>query len=184
MYVDKLEIKNFKCFEETAFELNYPGRETKSGSPLPSRLPNVNLFLGDNGTGKSSVFKALTLAVLAPILQSSGFTADFLVRRLQSNASLRRDESLDDEANVRASLKLHNADVDDKELVGHLKIMTLSITRRGDFESIAVLASPPGKTYCSSMVCLPFSSSAMAQTGVQRGQRVIVRIYGYRAFSA
>ena len=75
MYVEKLTISNFRCFERADVELNYPGR---ADSPAHA---NVNLFVGGNGSGKSSFFKALALGVLAPIMQSSGLNAEYFVRR-------------------------------------------------------------------------------------------------------
>jgi hypothetical protein len=77
-YVRSLSIKNLKCFEETAVELNYP-RSTRSASP---HLTNINLFLGENGTGKTTVCQALCIGVLQNILALSGtgFRSSGLVR--------------------------------------------------------------------------------------------------------
>lgn len=44
MVINKLRIKNFKCFSDIAFELG-----------------NLNLLAGSNGCGKSSVIQALLL---------------------------------------------------------------------------------------------------------------------------
>ncbi|MEY2927048.1 MAG: hypothetical protein RL367_1525, partial [Pseudomonadota bacterium] len=55
----------------------YPGRVEQP----QARLANVNLILGDNGGGKSSVLRALTVAILASVLPSTGFIAHRLVRR-------------------------------------------------------------------------------------------------------
>lgn len=62
-------------------QLQYPGR-TKSDGP---EFDNVNLILGDNGGGKSSVLRALAIAMLAPVLPGAGFVATRLVRRLRDN---------------------------------------------------------------------------------------------------
>lgn len=79
MYVENLSISNFRCFEDTRLMLNYPGRQERASL----RLPNVNLLLGGNGSGKSSVFKALALSVLSDTLASSGFRPYYLVRRTE-----------------------------------------------------------------------------------------------------
>ncbi|TCN28681.1 AAA family ATPase [Sinorhizobium americanum] len=77
MYAKSLTIYDFKCFQRAKLDLQYPGRKT-AGS---SEISNVNLILGDNGGGKSSVLRALAIAVLAPALQRSGFVPYRLVRR-------------------------------------------------------------------------------------------------------
>ena len=83
--------------------LNYPGRQDR----VSLRLPNVNLLLGGNGSGKSSVFKALALSILSDTLASSGFRPYYLVRRTggepeQTEASSGRI------AEITAALKFHS----------------------------------------------------------------------------
>ena len=46
MRIDRLEIENFKCFEKLSFDLN----------------PHFTLFVGENGSGKTSVLEALAIA--------------------------------------------------------------------------------------------------------------------------
>lgn len=77
MYAKRLDIYAFKAFGKARLDLQYPGR---AGADLP-QLRNVNLILGDNGGGKSSVLRALAIAILAPALMESGFIAYRLVRR-------------------------------------------------------------------------------------------------------
>lgn len=80
MYAKKLNVYGFKCFGKAEIELQYPGRTT---APV-SEIGNVNLILGDNGGGKSSVLRALAIAMLAPALLESGFVPDRLVRRVRA----------------------------------------------------------------------------------------------------
>lgn len=49
MYISKLKIKNFKCFDEV--EINFD--------------PNFNLIIGENNSGKSTIFEAMRLWQLA-----------------------------------------------------------------------------------------------------------------------
>lgn len=49
MHISKLKIKNFKCFDEV--EINFD--------------PNFNLIIGENNSGKSTIFEALRLWQLA-----------------------------------------------------------------------------------------------------------------------
>lgn len=51
MYAKSIAMYGFKCFGKAEVELLYPGRAEET----PLKHPNVNLILGDNGGGKSSV---------------------------------------------------------------------------------------------------------------------------------
>lgn len=74
MYVQKLRVRNLRSFAQASLELNVPGMS------IP--FANVNVLLGDNGLGKTSVLRAVALAVLGPLLSgSSGFVPEGLVRR-------------------------------------------------------------------------------------------------------
>jgi hypothetical protein len=83
VYVRSLQIENLRCFESATVDLQFPGREQAS----PPDLPNVNLLLGNNGAGKTTVLKAIALGVLGPILPSSGFVSYNLVRRSTGSSS-------------------------------------------------------------------------------------------------
>lgn len=77
MYARKMSAYDFRCFGTAKMEFQYPGRRSKGAS----EIDNVNLILGDNGGGKSSVLRAVAIAVLAPVLLESGFVAYRMVRR-------------------------------------------------------------------------------------------------------
>lgn len=77
MYATRLWAYDFRCFGKAEMELQFPGRVGTGAS----EVPNVNLILGDNGGGKSSVLRAIAIAVLAPVLLESGFVAHRMVRR-------------------------------------------------------------------------------------------------------
>lgn len=77
MYAKTLHIDNFKCFGQVDVSFQYPGR---GGEGVPV-LDNVNLILGDNGGGKTSILRAIAIAVLGQTLSESGFVAWRLVRR-------------------------------------------------------------------------------------------------------
>ena len=63
-------------------DLQYPGRPLSSAlDTTVLEMPNVNLIVGDNGGGKSSVLRAIALAALAPAMLESGFVPYRLVRR-------------------------------------------------------------------------------------------------------
>lgn len=75
MHIQKLKIGNLRSFKNAEIEFNLP--ETKG-----LEFPNVNVLLGDNGVGKTSVLRAVALATLGPLLSgSSGFVSEGLVRQ-------------------------------------------------------------------------------------------------------
>jgi predicted ATP-binding protein involved in virulence len=82
LYIKSLNLKNFKCFDNARMRFQYPGRRVQGVD-----FNNVNLILGDNGGGKSSLLRALAIAVLAPALVESGFVPYRLVRRVLGNES-------------------------------------------------------------------------------------------------
>ncbi|MBY5828653.1 AAA family ATPase [Rhizobium leguminosarum] len=75
MYAKSIQIYEFKCFEKAVAEFRYPG---ENGAVERN---NINLVLGDNGGGKSSLLKAIAIATLAPALLEGGFVPYRLVRR-------------------------------------------------------------------------------------------------------
>lgn len=88
MYAKSISIYGFKCFGKAEVELRYPERE--DGDVVQ---PNINLILGDNGGGKSSVLRAIAIAALAPALINAGFVAYRLARR-DANAGIIGDSLL------------------------------------------------------------------------------------------
>lgn len=75
MHIQKLQIENLRSFKKAEIEFNLP--DTRD-----MQFPNVNVLLGDNGLGKTSVLRAVALAVLGPLLSgSSGFVPEGLVRK-------------------------------------------------------------------------------------------------------
>jgi AAA domain, putative AbiEii toxin, Type IV TA system len=99
MYVRSLQIENLRCFQSAEIELQYPGRNPEEAN----LLPNVNLLLGINGAGKSTVLKAIALGILGRVLPMSGFVPYHLVRRGR--------EGREDSARIKAQLFVHSLDV-------------------------------------------------------------------------
>lgn len=147
MYIESLEVTNFRCFEHAQVKFEYFGRHSEATAP---RLPNVNLILGDNGTGKSAVLTAITLGVLGRVIQSSGFRPYFLVRRAgQESRDLtnRRQENAEALVKVRlyAQDALETPAVWGQETTGTITGQAV-MSRLGDTETISAAAQVnPGK---------------------------------------
>ncbi len=77
MYLTQLTVREFRCIARTSIDLLHPDRPG-AGS---LELPNVNLLVGLNGGGKSTILKAIVLGLLGPLLEDSRFAPDGWVRR-------------------------------------------------------------------------------------------------------
>ncbi len=126
MYIQSLKIKNLRCFEETELTFQYPGREQETPPPLS----NVNLLLGNNGTGKTTVLRAIALATLAPVMPYSGFVPYRLVRSTNSLPVATKAE-------IKVKLLLHEQDVEKRILKKFpLVALGMEVNRKGDYESL------------------------------------------------
>ena len=103
MYVRSLQIENLRCFKSAEIELQYPGRSQEA----MALLPNVSLLLGINGSGKTTVLKAIALGVLGDVLPMSGFVPYHLVRRER--------EEREGDAQIDAHLFLHPFDIPESD---------------------------------------------------------------------
>jgi len=134
LYIRSLDITDLRGFEHAHLDFVYPGREQGeefAWSPSwPAALPNVNLLLGINGAGKTTVLSAIPLAILSPILPESGFRSFFLVSRRPKK----------DRALLRYDLQFQAQDQSDAikkaGLLTSVKNLQSQIVRQGDYEKI------------------------------------------------
>src|ERR1700752_3441004 len=112
--------------------MQYPGKPEK---PVPN-LPNINLFLGNNGMGKTTILRALALASLSPVIPQSGYLPYRLVRRADPKVSLAK------EAIIKADVILHEkyfpsgkTKTSTSKVVKEEK-MSMTVIRSGDHESL------------------------------------------------
>jgi recombinational DNA repair ATPase RecF len=74
MYIDHIRLENFRTFRSSDIAFVHPDQDFKKlGIPKP-RFPNVNLLLGNNGFGKTTLLKAIALASLGPAVGDSVFS--------------------------------------------------------------------------------------------------------------
>ena len=60
MFIESIQIEDLRCFRQAAVSFRHP----ELASPGSAALPNVTLLLGNNGAGKSSLLRAVSLAAL------------------------------------------------------------------------------------------------------------------------
>jgi hypothetical protein len=124
MYVDSLELSNFRSISRTRIAFSYR-RSARVGDFVVPRLPNVNVLLGDNGSGKTSVLRAIALAGLGPAVGDAGIFPFSLVRRTASGIA--------DKATINAHLVAHQQDrIRSPEFAS-----VVEVTRRGDIERLS-----------------------------------------------
>lgn len=126
MYVQEIDIQDLRVFEEASLRLQYPGRA--EGAKL--HQPNVNLLLGNNGAGKTTILKALALSTLAPVIDKSGFLPYHLIRRQRERSRL------------VARVLLHPQDVGKGSSFPPEQTLSMEIVRQGDLEILASSGAP------------------------------------------
>lgn len=89
MYIDHIHIENFRTFRKSQISFVHPDQNfDKLGLPKP-KLTNINLLLGNNGLGKTTLLKTIALSALGPAVGKSGIFAYQFVRREPKNGELK-----------------------------------------------------------------------------------------------
>lgn len=134
MYINSIQLRNFRSFRKAEAAFVHPDQDFKAlGVPAP-RLKNVNLLLGNNGFGKTTLLKAIALACLGPAVGRAGIYPYRLVRHEPGPAASRTAKPVAPEAAIRARFTHHPQD---RVPAG---IMTLEsdtrVRREGDLETL------------------------------------------------
>lgn len=124
MYVRRLALNDLRSFHRAEVEFLSPGSQGGSDAP---RLPNVNVLLGINGSGKSTVLDAIALSLLSPLVASSGYRPYALIRRSSRKTVKRSSVSVEVELNRQDVPRLAARERETMELGA-------SVERRGDVE--------------------------------------------------
>lgn len=72
MYIDAIEIENFRTFRKCQVTFCHAATDFDAAKLPKPKLPNVNLLLANNGYGKTSLLKAIALSALGPAVGRSG----------------------------------------------------------------------------------------------------------------
>jgi len=93
MYIDHIEIRDFKTFSKARIEFNHADRKYDDSWPRP-KLANMNLLLANNGLGKTSVLRAVALAALGPAVDRAGIFPYHFIRRVSKTGKRAASASL------------------------------------------------------------------------------------------
>jgi AAA domain, putative AbiEii toxin, Type IV TA system len=102
MYIEKLVMENIRTFARTEMHFVHPdlvfrgsgASDSKAKKLLPKpNLPNVNLLLGENATGKTTVLQAIALAVLGPAARDTQLPLRRLVRSSSNGEPAQKNAS-------------------------------------------------------------------------------------------
>jgi energy-coupling factor transporter ATP-binding protein EcfA2 len=87
MYIENFVVRNFRCFDHAGLKLQHPAPLNGKVIKEKLRFPNVTVLLGNNGSGKSSVLKILTIGALGAVIELIGLRPYYLVRRTTSSVT-------------------------------------------------------------------------------------------------
>jgi hypothetical protein len=138
MYIERLSLKNVRTFVDETLEFIHPDKAFRSNRKLKTnespllpkpRLPTVNLLLGDNGSGKSTVLRAIAMAALGPSFPESKLPTMGLIRRGRGNPDP-NDGGMT--AEINAKLLLH----EQERLPGRHLGAEFLLGRQGELERV------------------------------------------------
>jgi energy-coupling factor transporter ATP-binding protein EcfA2 len=138
-------MKNFRTFVNSSAEFLYPDIAASTDSDNIPKFKNINLLLGSNGSGKTTILKAIALSALSPIIKSSGFVPYCLVSKTEPDESktTKAQHNIDNgTAVLTGGFLLDDEDVAPQYIKNkfgsseHVHTNQVVILRRGDLEEI------------------------------------------------
>jgi hypothetical protein len=140
MYLEMLDLGNIRTFDHSMISFIHPDMafrspgkdDPKNSKRLPRpKLPNVNLLLGDNASGKTTVLQAIALAALGPVARQVQLPFRRLVR-YAPNGEIGTISEHQNQAYILASLYLHRQEGMENERFESMQ----QLERRGELESM------------------------------------------------
>lgn len=128
MYINSIAIENFRTFRKTEVAFVRPDADFKALDFPKPQFPNINLLLGNNGMGKTTLLKAIALAALGPAVGDSGIYPYRLIRR-EPKAGAKSVEF----ASIEATFTPHEQD--HAEGIGQIE-SSVKVQKKGDLESL------------------------------------------------
>lgn len=130
MYLSRISLENFRTFRSSTIDFVHPDQSYADLGFERPKLANVNLLLGNNGKGKTTLLKAIALAALGPAVGDSGIYPYRLIRR-EPGAVPNGSEA---EAVIKATFTTHEQDhLDSTQTPVDSEIR---VTRKGDLETL------------------------------------------------
>lgn len=129
MYISSIKIENLRCYNDATIDFKHPAG---TSNPTDGQLDNVTLLLGINGSGKTTILKAVALAILGPVIQDSGYKPECLIRR-------GTDGITHSSAKNTATVQLAGQDLNRPKFFDSTyitSIATAEINSRGNYERI------------------------------------------------
>ena len=195
MYLETLDLSNIRTFTHSKISFIHPDTRFRStgedGStrtellPKP-KLPNVNLLLGDNASGKTTVLQAIALAALGPAAREAQLPIRRFVRYSARGESVIKHQYLND-AYMLASLYMHERERMENDRLESMQ----QFERRGELESMEFAGiaddtwAPVYESNNTAFFCVAYGSTRRVESAespelglrgsnrFERGQRVM-----------
>ncbi len=146
MYIKRLVLENIRTFVSSDIDFVHPDGEFRSSDEANSRqsklmprprLSNVNLLLGENASGKTTILQAIALAALGPTVREAELPLRKLVR-LDRNVESRSNGGASESGDIIATFTMHPHDRASEEELGVMQ----NVERRGELETIECSSVP------------------------------------------
>jgi hypothetical protein len=182
MYIESLDLGNIRTFTDSTVRFIHPDMEfrapssgiTDTNGPLPSpKLSNVNLLLGDNASGKTTVLQAIALAAFGPAARDARLPIKRLIRYSHGGESTTNDDPRD-QAFILAHFFAHPQDQLDEDRIESMQ----ELERRGELESMEFAGitddtwTPIYKSTNTAFFCVAYGATRRVEAAVSPEARV------------